>query len=341
MNITKWGTYLVISSLILSNLLSIVVYAQGTGEGDLLNLLEQLEESDGAAEGTDEAAPEEAPAEEAAPEHDAAEDILNDLEDDKWDPSSIDEIEVEEIGADSATFIITEISYDGTPIENYKIYYSNETLATVQNYDDIADAVVDVEPDMEGTDDDLEEGQVRIKLENLTPETTYYVLVAPVHPSDETADPISMISDEVTFTTDKDAVSADTKIFDNVSYTYADSDVTVTWDPSDLAEKTEVHIRHQSEGSYTKVGDPDMADGSISFKVDKTGNYFLKLVALDGEGNPVGKEHIQTIKIDEVEEAAPEITTAPQVGPTANALIGLMVFSFIVYLVYRFRKIER
>lgn len=316
------------------------MFAQsGEGEGDLLNLLEQLEESEGAE---DAAAEEEVPAEEAAAEeeHDAAEDILDDLEDENWDPSSIADIEVDEIGADHATFIITEISYDGTPVENYRVYYSTTTLATVQDYEQIEDAIVEVEEQTE-EDEELEEGMIEIELENLEPETTYYVLVAPVHPTDETADPISMISDEVTFTTDKEAVSADTKVFDNVSYTYADNEVTVTWDPSDLAETAEVHIRHQSEGSYTKVGDPEMNDGTISFQIDKTGNYFLKLVALDAEGVAVGKEHIQTVKIDEVEEVEPEVTTAPQVGPTANAIIGLMILSFIIYLVYRFRKIER
>jgi len=327
---------LVICSLIASTFLSAFVFAQGTGsgtgEGDLLNLLEQLEESEGA----------EAEAEaEAAEEHDAAEDILDDLEDDKWTPSSIEDIEVDEIGADHATFIITEISYDGTPVENYRIYYSETTLATVQDYDQIDDAVVEVEELTEEQMEELEEGMITLKLENLTPETTYFVLVAPVHPTDETADPISMISDEVTFTTEKDAVSADTKIFDNVSYTYADNNVTVTWDPTDLATTAEVHIRHQSEGSYTMVGDPEIGDGTISFQIDKTGNYFLKLVALNEDGDAVGKEHIQTVKIDEVADIEPEVTTAPQVGPTANALIGLMIFAFIVYLVYRFRRIER
>lgn len=340
MTTTKWIALSMVAALVFLNIVSPLATAQ-SGEGDLLNLLEQLEESEAAQQAAEEEAPtEEASAQEAAAEedHNAAEDILDDMEDENWEPSSIEDIEVDEIGADHATFIITEIMYDGTPIENYRIYYSNTTLATVQDYDQIADAVVEVE---EVEDDELDEGMVKIMLENLTPETTYYVLVAPVHPTDESADPINMISDEVTFTTDEEEVSADTKVFDNVSYTFADNNVTVTWDPSELATTAEVHIRHQSEGSYTLVGEPSLDEGEITFQVDKTGNYFLKLIALDGEGEPVGKEHIQTVKIDEVEEVAPEVPTAPQVGPTANALIGLMIFAFIVYLVYRFRRIEK
>lgn len=329
MTTTKLSTFIVALFLIVSSFLAFFVFASNSNDWDLLNLLEQLEESE-ANQWEEEAPEEEAPAEE---EHEAAEDILDGLDDDNRSPSSINDIEVDEIGADHAVLKVTEIMYDGESIENYRIYYSTTTLATVQDYDQIADAIVEVEEESDG--------MVMLKLENLLPETTYYVLVAPVHPTNETSDTISMISDEVTFTTEKDAVSADTKIFDNVTYTYANNNVTVTWDPSDLATTAEIHIRHQSEGSYTKVGSPKITDGTITFQIDKTWNYFLKLVALDWSGVAVGKEHIQTVKIDEVEEVVPEVTTPPQVGPTANALIALMILSFIVYLVYRFRRIER
>ena len=62
------------------------------------------------------------------------------------------------------------------------------------------------------------------------------------------------------------------------------------------------------------------------------------MIALDGEGEPVGKEHIQTMKIEEVETPEEVVEAAPEVGPTTDMIIALLVLSFIVYMVYRFRR---
>jgi hypothetical protein len=62
--------------------------------------------------------------------------------------------------------------------------------------------------------------------------------------------------------------------------------------------------------------------------------------ALDTQGNLIGKEHIQTVKVDGVQAPAQPVQTAPQVGPTTDLIIGLMIFAAIIYLVYRFRRIE-
>ena len=65
------------------------------------------------------------------------------------------------------------------------------------------------------------------------------------------------------------------------------------------------------------------------------------MIALDGQGNPTGKEHIQTVKIGEVKAPEKPVEVAPQVWPTTNIIVGLMIFAFMFYFVYRFRKIER
>lgn len=122
-----------------------------------------------------------------------------------------------------------------------------------------------------------------------------------------------MISDEVNFTTKKKSVAATAKIFNQVSYTYKDSMVNLTWSSSEDAEQVEIYLRHQSEGSYTKIGTPKLTDGSFNFAVDKSGNYFLKMIALDGEGNTVGQEHIQTVKIEEVETPVETVVETPTV----------------------------
>jgi len=307
---------------------TVPVFAQEDEEvAKLLQALTEVDDVEG-----DEVVVEEPTAEE---DHNAASDILDDIEDDKWAWSAAEDIRVDSTTETSAMIMTTQITYDGTPVERYKIYYSDRTLATFQDYDQIQDVVVTPER-TEGT-------MVYLNLDVLSSEATYYVVVAPVHPTDPTIEPLTMISDEVTFTTQRRAVSGNAKVFNNVSYTYTDWSVTLTWTPSDDAVDAEIHLRHQSEGVYTKIGSPLMKDGSFNFSVDKSGNYFLKMVALNGEGQSVGKEHIQTVKIEEVVAPNPEkpVEVAPSVGPATDMIVGLLAFAFVMYFVYRFRRIER
>jgi hypothetical protein len=86
-----------------------------------------------------------------------------------------------------------------------------------------------------------------------------------------------------------------------------------------------------------------MKDGKFNFSVDKSGNYFLKMVGLNNNWQSVGKEHIQTVKIEEVAAPNPErpVEVAPSVGPATDMIVGLLAFAFVMYFVYRFRRIER
>ena len=269
---------------------------------------------------------------EPAEEHDSAEEILDQIEDDKWAYAGAESIELVEAGTDQAEIKTTKVLYDGTPVTRYRIYFSDSTLAT-QEFDKIQDVIVDATDDAEDTE------KVVLTLGDLTADTTYYIVVAPVHPTDETIEPLTMITEELSFKTDTQATDPNAKMFENVSYTYSDNTVTLTWTPTGSATTAEVHIRHQGDASYTKVGSPKHADGKFVFTVTKSGNYFLKLIALDSAGAPVGKEHVQTIKIDEVTE--PEVQTTPQVGPTTDAILAIMILAVIAYLVFRFRRIER
>ena len=184
--------------------------------------MEALEES-AAAEDSEAVVEEDTSGEE---EHQAAEDILDELDDDMWSYSAEEEISLEAVESTSATIKVTEILYDDKPVEKYKIYYSTETLATFQDYDQIQDVIVSI--------DKVEEDMVYLMLENLAPSTKYYVVVAPVHPTDESIEPLTMISEEISFTTTKAVISSDTKVFNGVSYTYEDAMVTLTWEPSEL-----------------------------------------------------------------------------------------------------------
>ncbi len=316
--------FLVLQLLTLSTL---SVFASTTDE-ELAALLNDLEGGSGTAV--------QAPAEDttATEQHQAAEDILNAMDEDTWAYAGEEKIEVKDVTTTSATLVTTQVTYQGVPVTKYKVYYSDKTLATVQDFDKITDMVLDV-VSTDGT-------MVTLNFDRLTPNSTYYVVVAPVHPTDATQEPLSFISDEVMFTTQQEVVApAPTqKIFENVSYTYKDSLVTLTWTPSSAADKTQIDLRHQSEAAYTKIGSPMVNDWTFSFTVSKPGTYFLKMSAMDAAGATVGQEHIQTIKIDEVQQPAPEnvVQAAPTVGPETDLMIALMFFSVLVYAGVKFRK---
>lgn len=321
----KGFLYGLVTAVLFTNIFgSAIVFAQtGSGDSDqaLAELLKELDTS---------AAPSGAVAETG---HDAAEDILDDMESDKWKFAGEEKIETDEIESGYVTIKTTQVLFEGKAVEKYKIYYSNSTLAT-QDFDKITDKVVEVEK--------TEDMTVTLKLDGLEAGKTYYVVVAPVHPTDPTVEPLSIISNELTFTTKSgdEMVDASTKVFEAVSYTFKDSSVDLTWKPSAVAETVEVNLRHQSEGTYQKVGTAKMSAGKYTFTVSKSGNYFLKLRALNGAGEAVGKEHIQTVKVDEVKQPANVVKTPPKVGPTTDLIIGLLIISTIVYLVYRVRRVE-
>ena len=330
-------TYMLWICLSITSLLSLSAFtfvaAQEDDADELLDLLEQM----AAGEDVEDTVAADTPLVDdtsGEAEHQAAENILDDLEDEQWGWAGPEQIVADSIESDHIIIKTTQITYDDAPVAAYKIYYSDRTLATFQDYDKIQDMVVSPER--------TEWNIVYLRLSWLSPEQTYYVVVAPVHPTDPTVEPLTMISDEITFTTKKQAVSTTEKVFNNVSYTYKDGMVNLTWAGSNDAEQAEIHLRHQSEGAYTKIGTSKMSGGSFNFSVDKSGNYFLKMIAMNGEGEVVGKEHIQTVKIEEVEVPTENvIETAPKVGPASDMLIGLLVFAMMIYFVYRFRRIER
>lgn len=309
---------------------SLQVFASTTDQ-ELAALLNDLEWGSGTV------VPQEAPAEDDASgteQHQAAEDILNAMDEDTWAYAGEEKIEVKDVTATWAMLVTTQVTYQGVPVTQYKVYYSDKTLATVQDFDKITDIVLDV-VSTEGT-------MVTLNFNNLTPNKTYYVVIAPVHPTDATQEPLSFISDEVMFTTQQEVVApAPTqKIFENVSYTYKDSLVTLTWTPSSAADKAQIDLRHQSEAAYTKIWSPMVNDGTFSFTVSKPGTFFLKMSAMDAAGTAVGQEHIQTVKIDEVQQPEQVVQAAPTVGPTTNLMIALMLFSVVVYAGVKFRKAE-
>jgi hypothetical protein len=87
----------------------------------------------------------------------------------------------------------TKILYDGNPIEEYRVYYSTNTIADFLDVNDLKEMDLVIENTVGNT--------VELSLDGLNATTTYYLIVAPVDPTDSTADPLDLISEEVRFTT--------------------------------------------------------------------------------------------------------------------------------------------
>lgn len=327
MNSIKKGLLVSALALLVIGWLPHTLTAQNV-EDDLQALLDEMTATDAL---TGDAGVQDEAMEVVDKEHDSAEDVL----DTEWTYSTGEAISVEDITSDSATIKTTEVLYNGKPVAKYKVYLSDKTLPAVQDYDQIVDVTVGIEK--------VEGRMVYLKVTDLAPNKKYFVIVSPVHPTDPTAEPLTMISDEVSFTTEKGEIATDTKVFTNVSYTFEGNKVTLTWDPSDLADTAEIYIKYKdSDGDYTRVGTPKLSDGQFVFSVENAGSYFLKMSALNGQGDMVGQEHIQTVKIDEIVKPPVEevVQKAPKVGPTSDMIIGLMIFAILIYLIYRFRVIK-
>lgn len=297
-----------------------------------------------APEPTVEDAPEEQKAE--WEEHEAAEDIL-DLLGGKFEYAGPEVIEVPLATIDDTSVVIktTKILYDGNPIEEYRVYYSTNTIADFLDVNDLKEMDLEVENTVGNT--------VELSLDGLDATTTYYLIVAPVDPTDPTADPLDLISEEVRFTTKAPVPVAmdpmptepsDTWVngmyVKDVSYTYADNKATVVWDAEPQAQTVALSIKKSNSTEYTKLADVPATAWKYTFTVQEGGLHLLKIETKNANGEVFGKEQIQSIKIDEVIAPEAPVVTAPQVGPTQNLMIALIFLAVMTGVGYNYRKQE-
>lgn len=361
-----WKTLLLLIALqafIISSTLPLTVQAQSE-EVDENALIEQLQALAGTendevwepapdteepeeVEAQAEPVPEETPTPEEE-EHDAAEDILNLFGSDfnyAW-PEVI-EVPLATIEDTSVVIKTTQILYNDEPINQYRVYYSTNTIANFLDVDDLRE----VDLNIQSTRDNM----VELKLEWLNPSTEYFLIVAPVDPTDAQADPLELISDEVTFQTKATTPviaptseptspmeswpAANWMYVDDVSYTYADNKATVTWTAKSEASTVALSIKRSNSTTYTKLADVPATAWKYTFTVQEGGLHLLKIETKNANWEVFGKEQIESIKIDVVEEDAP-VMTAPQVGPAQNLLYGLIIFAMLVWVWYNFRKQE-
>jgi len=99
-------------------------------------------------------------------------------EDEKWTYAewADSEISLESSTSTSAEFKITKVLYEGEEVSDYRIYYSESSLSS-QKLELIKDVVV-TKKDVRNDDT-----MVTVELEGLVPETRYFVVVSPVHPT--------------------------------------------------------------------------------------------------------------------------------------------------------------
>ena len=306
---------------------------------------------------------------EVGEDHDSAQDILD--EDEKWMYAwgKDSTIAINNVKEGEATFNINKVLYDGNEVLKYRIYYSEKTLAS-QTLSLIKDSVVSK------TDDPKDANMVQVVLKNLKPDTKYYVVVSPIHPEDDSIEPLEVITKEVNFKTKstapveepaedakediakndeeeaKEEPAAEEKVEPNKVYinsitnSVKDNEVTLRWAANEQdVDKVEVTLRHTQESKFTTIGTPVYKNGSFNFKVTKVWTYFLKLKALDKAGKMLGtEEYRSTVKVANITDPAKSneavVTNAPKVGPTTDLLLGLLIFSMIMYMVMRFRRIR-
>lgn len=282
----------------------------------------------------------EEPVAEGDNEHNAAEDILDALGGDyEYAGPEVIEVPLATITVDSAMIKTTQILYEGTPIDMYRVYYSTNTIADFLDVSDLKEVDLNIESTLANT--------VELKLEGLMEATTYYLIVAPVDPNDATADPLDLISDEVQFTTKATAPvvedSVETDDFDgmyvnDISYTYIDNKVTVTWNAMSEVQTVWLSIKMADASTYAKLADVPATAGQYTFTVQEAWLHLLKVETKNLNGEVFGKEQIQSIKVDEVLEA--EIWVAPPVGPATNMMIAIVLLAMLSGYVYQYRKVE-
>ena len=139
---------------------------------------------------------------------------------------------------------------------------------------------------------------------------------------------------------------------ENISYTFDDkSNYTVTWTALVGTTKVDVYIKNNDvDQDYTKFQTVNGSVGSVMVTLTSKGNYSIKMIPVDDLSTPLGKEYVQTIKVEGANIApnapastptAPAIPTAAEnvkVWPGTNILIAMMIVISLVYSIYRFRK---
>jgi len=250
---------------------------------------------------------------EVGEDHNSAQDILD--EDEKWVYAweKKSKTTITDITENQAMFTTNKVLYDGNEITDYRIRTKSDAPTPAPE-----EEKVEVEEPEETNDDEKEE----------------------IAKNDEQDEVIDTEVEEVV-----EEPEVQVTYIKNVTNTVKDNEVTLKWNAAEKdAQNVEVILRHTKEDAYTTIGTPVYKDGTFTFKVTEIGAYFLKLQALDKDGKAIWEEDTSTIRVAKITEPTQKdeevVANAPKVGPTTDLLLGLLIFSMIMYMVMRFRRIR-
>lgn len=271
------------------------------------------------------------------PNHNAAEDILELMGDEAWTyaNNAIPTAQIISTTENSATIHTTLAMYNGQDVLEYTVFYFTSPLST-SAYSDILTAKIIGKKAGD---------KVELILNNLSKNTTYYSVVAPVNPEDETKEPLDNLTSEITFNTKdeivKEAVQpVEIEKISKVSYKTNENNIELVWESEqNSTNKVDISIRHKDDISYSTIGNVSASTETFSFSVDKAGSYFIKLKLMDASGKQLWADSNLNLTIKEFEkDTSPVITNPPKVGPTTDLMIALAVFAALMYIVYRVRR---
>lgn len=273
--------------------------------------------------------------------HGAADDILELMDDGAWTYANgaAPSAQIISTTSDSATIHTTLAMHNGLDVLNYTVFYFTAPLST-SAYSDIVSKKIIWKKAWE---------KVELLLNWLEKNTTYYSVVAPVNPEDESKEPLDNLTSEISFKTKNEIEATPEPVavpeeniekLERVTYKTNENNVELSWEaPTNSNNKVDISLRHNDDLSYTAIGNIGVSTETFSFTVDKAWAYFIKLKMMDQNGKQIGADSNLNLSIKEFQkDTSPEITNPPKVGPTMDLMIALAIFAALMYIVYRVRR---
>lgn len=121
----------------------------------------------------------------------------------------------------------------------------------------------------------------------------------------------------------------------NISFTKDWNTITLRRISLDWSDEVEIFLWNRDDEEYKKLWTANMNDEEFAFTTNKNGEHRVKFIPDNG-----GIEHVYTFQVSWLSGPWPEepwVPKVPKVWPKEN-IIAILIFTFIVYLIYRRAK---